>query len=109
MSDYHSDLPRGASVMEWILERMERKCCPQGLNVIAEELRWMGQESMTYEKLPWRSAPKCGNPIQGSRVWRKVSIGLPTRLFRQAGRFMAINECCLASTVSIHPLFHGNN
>jgi len=50
MSD-HSDLPRSASVMEWILERMERKCCPQGLNVIAEELRWMGQESMTYEKL----------------------------------------------------------
>jgi hypothetical protein len=47
----HSSLRSGAPVMDWILERIERKGCPQGLNVIAEELQWMGQDSMTYEKL----------------------------------------------------------
>lgn len=47
----HSSVKNGAPVMEWILERIERKCCPQGLNIIAEELHWMGQESMTYDKL----------------------------------------------------------
>ena len=46
-----SALTPDAPVMDWILERIERKCCPQGLNVISEELRWMGQDSMTYEKL----------------------------------------------------------
>jgi hypothetical protein len=37
--------------MDWILERIERKSSPQGLNVIAEELRWLGQEAITHEKL----------------------------------------------------------
>jgi hypothetical protein len=46
-----STLTSDAPVMDRILERIERKCCPQGLNVISEELRWMGQDSMTYEKL----------------------------------------------------------
>ena len=46
-----STLAADAPVIDWILERIERKCCPQGLNVISEELRWMGQNSMTYEKL----------------------------------------------------------
>ena len=46
-----SALTPDAPVMDWILERIQRKCCPQGLNVISEELRWMGQDSMTYEKL----------------------------------------------------------
>ncbi len=50
MSD-HSLLKPGATAIEWILERIERKCCPQGLNVIAEELQWMGQETLTHEKL----------------------------------------------------------
>ena len=46
-----SALTPGAPAMDWILERIERKCCPQGLNVISEELLWMGQGSMTHERL----------------------------------------------------------
>jgi hypothetical protein len=34
-----------------VVERIERKCCPQGLNVVAEELRWMGMTSITSEQL----------------------------------------------------------
>jgi hypothetical protein len=33
------------------LERFEHKRCPQGLHVIAEELQWMGERSITYEKV----------------------------------------------------------
>ena len=47
----YSRLQTGAPVMDWILERLERKNSPQGLNVIAEELRWLGQASITHEKL----------------------------------------------------------
>lgn len=50
MEEY-SSLRTGASIMDWILERLERKNSPQGLNVIAEELRWLGQDSITHEKL----------------------------------------------------------
>ncbi len=46
-----SVLGSDAPAIDWILERIERKCCPQGLNVISEELRWMGRDSMTYDKL----------------------------------------------------------
>jgi hypothetical protein len=37
--------------MDWILERLERKNSPQGLNVIAEELQWLGQTTITHERL----------------------------------------------------------
>jgi hypothetical protein len=37
--------------MRRVLERLEQKCCPQGLHVMLEELQWMGERSMTYEKL----------------------------------------------------------
>jgi len=47
----YSGLKPGAPIIEWILERFERKGCPQGLNVMAEELQWMGQGSITREKL----------------------------------------------------------
>ncbi|HEX6880631.1 MAG TPA: hypothetical protein VF135_09730 [Terriglobales bacterium] len=47
----YSRLRSGAPVMDWILERLEHKNSPQGLNVIAEELRWLGQGSITHEKL----------------------------------------------------------
>jgi len=47
----YSSLRNGAPVMDWILERMERKNSPQGLNVIAEELHWLGQTAITHEKL----------------------------------------------------------
>lgn len=50
MEEY-SSLCTGAPVMDWILERLERKNSPQGLNVIAEELRWLGQPAITHEKL----------------------------------------------------------
>ncbi len=40
-----------APPMKRLLERLEQKCCPQGLHVILEELRWMGDRSMTYEQL----------------------------------------------------------
>jgi hypothetical protein len=40
--------------MQWILERLEHKCAPQGLNVMVEELHWMGVGSATYKKL-WRA------------------------------------------------------
>jgi|SRR5690348_16757862 len=45
-------LPRpGTSSIKLIIERLEQKGCPQGLHVILEELRWMGQRSITYERL----------------------------------------------------------
>jgi hypothetical protein len=39
------------SPMSGVLERLEHKCCPQGLHVILEELRWLGDRSLTYEQL----------------------------------------------------------
>jgi len=50
MGEY-SGLHSGAPVMDWILERLERKSSPQGLKVIEEELHWLGQTSITHEKL----------------------------------------------------------
>ncbi len=47
----YSTMRSGAPVMDWILDRLEHKNSPQGLNVIAEELRWLGQGSITHEKL----------------------------------------------------------
>jgi hypothetical protein len=47
----YSSLQSDAPVIEWILERLERKESPQGLKVIEEELHWLGQESITYERL----------------------------------------------------------
>ncbi len=38
-------------LMDYVLERLASKCSPQGLHVMAEELRWMGRRSVTYEKL----------------------------------------------------------
>jgi hypothetical protein len=34
-------------MIETILERLRFKGCPQGLNVMTEELRWMGRSSIT--------------------------------------------------------------
>lgn len=48
--DYTS-LSSNASVLDWVIERIERKACPQGLNVLAEELQWMGQAALTFDKL----------------------------------------------------------
>lgn|SRR5512144_388225 len=42
----HGTLP-----IKRVIERLEQKGCPQGLHVILEELRWMGERAMTYEKL----------------------------------------------------------
>lgn len=41
-------LPRPVDL---ILERLRFKGCPQGLNVIVEELQWMGRGSITNEGL----------------------------------------------------------
>jgi hypothetical protein len=49
ISDY-SSLQSGAPVIEWILERSERKNSPQGLKVSAEELHWLGHGSITHER-----------------------------------------------------------
>ena len=38
-------------MIDKILERLRFKGCPQGLNVMAEELRWMGSSSMTTKRL----------------------------------------------------------
>lgn len=38
-------------MIEMILERLRFKGCPQGLNVIGEELQWMGRTSITHEGL----------------------------------------------------------
>ena len=43
-------------LIDLILSRMEQKCSPQGLNVILEELHWMGMKSITCDQL--RSAVK---------------------------------------------------
>lgn len=50
LSEYTSLSPN-APVIDWILERIERKGCPQGLNVMAEELRWLGMTEITHDKL----------------------------------------------------------
>ena len=54
-SDTARYLPRAAkasnSLIDLILERLRFKGCPQGLNVMAEELRWMGRSSITHERL----------------------------------------------------------
>lgn len=47
----YSALETGAPIMDWILERLERKNSPQGLNVMAEELKWLGQSTITHERL----------------------------------------------------------
>jgi hypothetical protein len=47
----HSARRNGTAIMRRVLERLERKCCPQGLHVMVEELQWMGERSITYEKL----------------------------------------------------------
>ena len=41
----------GTPAIRRVLERLEQKCCPQGLHVILEELQWMGDRSTTYEEL----------------------------------------------------------
>jgi hypothetical protein len=38
-------------VINWILERIEYKGCPQGLHVMAEELQWMEVGSISYDRL----------------------------------------------------------
>jgi hypothetical protein len=38
-------------VINWILERIDYKGCPQGLHVIAEELEWMEVASINYDRL----------------------------------------------------------
>jgi hypothetical protein len=37
--------------MTFILERLEHKGCPQGLNVMLEELLWMGARALTLKNL----------------------------------------------------------
>ena len=37
-------------VINWILERIDYKGCPQGLHVIAEELEWMKVVSVSYDR-----------------------------------------------------------
>ncbi|MGZ4839277.1 MAG: hypothetical protein ACXVZR_12075 [Terriglobales bacterium] len=41
----------GTATMTKVLERLEQKCCPQGLHVMVEELQWMGERSLTCEKM----------------------------------------------------------
>ena len=38
-------------VINWILERIDYKRCPQGLHVMAEELEWMEVASVNYDRL----------------------------------------------------------
>jgi len=38
-------------LIDLILERLRFKGCPQGLNVICEELQWLGRTSITHEAL----------------------------------------------------------
>ena len=42
---------RDTTAITRVLERLESKCCPQGLHVMVEELLWMGENLITYEKL----------------------------------------------------------
>jgi hypothetical protein len=43
--------PRTVPVLSRIFERLEAKSCPQGLNVMAEEFKWLGDTELTHEKL----------------------------------------------------------
>jgi|SRR5579872_4876070 len=38
-------------VINWILERIDYKGCPQGLHVMADELEWMEVASVNYDRL----------------------------------------------------------
>ena len=38
-------------MINWILERIEYKGCPQGLHVMADELDWMEVASVNYDRL----------------------------------------------------------
>jgi len=38
-------------LINWILERIDYKGCPQGLHVMAEELEWMEVASVNYDRL----------------------------------------------------------
>ena len=59
--------------MTRVLERLEQKCCPQGLHVIVEELQWMGYPSMTYEKL-WQAV--CAELNNARPRIRRVAEGV---------------------------------
>lgn len=59
-------------MIELILERLRSKGCPQGLNVMAEELRWMGRTS-TSEGL--RRAVRAELRLPHPRV-RRVAEGV---------------------------------
>ena len=71
-------------VINWILERIDHKGCPQGLHVMAEELEWMEVASVNYDRLKRaadvelrRTNPRIKRVAEGI-YWfaeRKVPIG----------------------------------
>lgn len=75
--------------MTYVLERLEQKCCPQGLHVIVEELQWMGHRCMTYEKL-WDAVraelrathPRIRRVAEGVYWFAQSDIPLGWSLFR---------------------------
>jgi hypothetical protein len=78
-----------ASPMARVLERLEQKCCPQGLHVIFEELRWMGDRSMTYEQLSHAvhtdlraPHPRIRRVAEGVYWFAELDIPLGWSLFR---------------------------
>lgn len=75
--------------MALLLERLQAKCCPQGLHVMVEELQWMGERSITYEKVleAVRSELRHGEPrirrvAEGVYWFADADIPLGWSLFR---------------------------
>ena len=75
--------------MTRVLERLEQKCCPQGLHVIFEELRWMGDRTMTYEQLSdavhsdlRATHPRIRRVAEGVYWFAELDIPLGWSLFR---------------------------
>ena len=78
----------GTPTIRLVLDRLEQKCCPQGLHVILEELRWMGDRSITYEEL-WQAVrtelhaahPRIRRVAEGVYWFAQTDIPLGWSLF----------------------------
>jgi hypothetical protein len=78
----------GTPTITRVIERLEQKGCPQGLHVILEELRWMGERSTSYEKL-WHAVrtelraaqPRIRRVAEGVYWFSEADIPLGWSLF----------------------------
>jgi hypothetical protein len=85
----HASGRDAAAIMASILKRLEEKCCPQGLHVMVEELQWMGDRLLTYEKVLKavraelkRARPRIRRVAEGVYWFADAEIPLGWSLYR---------------------------